>query len=377
LFRAQAPNPHWLFCESMTATIASLAGALLRIHPPELQLWLDVGGVPVHLRSNSPHLLESLSTYFADRVIAEAPRAGLRITALETEPPRFPLQYRDWPREPGKAGKKERYADTPDGRVVFKTRTGMQFMLARDELLAVGPCRKNPNQVINFIISQYLGQRLDEGWALCHAAGVALNGVGIGIAARAGAGKSTLALHLMSTGFSFVSNDRLLIKKTGSTTELAGVPKMPRVNPGTLLHNPDLAVILPPARREELKRMDPGELWQLEEKYDVLVRDVYGPGRCIYRAALRALIVLGWAREANEAARFEPVQIDARRDLLDLVIKSPGVFHRDAEGRSAAETAKPNPDVYLKALAGVPVYEATGKADFDVGVGFCRRLLER
>jgi HprK-related kinase B len=361
----------------MTATIASLASDLLRIHAPNHALWLDVGGFAVHLRTNSPALREVLSNYFADLVVAEAPRADIRITALETEPPRFPLEYRDWPREPGKVGKKERYADTPDGRVVFKTRTGMQFLLAPTELLAVGPCLKNPNQVINFVISQYLGRRLDEGWALCHAAGVAYNGQGIGIAARAGAGKSTLALHLMSTGLSFVSNDRLLIQATGARTELAGVPKMPRVNPGTLLHNPDLANILPPARREALERMDAGELWQLEEKYDVMVREVYGPGRCLYRAPLRALVVLNWARAAEQTTRFERIGLGSRHDVLQLVMKSPGVFHRDAEGRSAAETAKPDPDVYLRALARVPVYEATGRADFDVGVGFCRRLLER
>ncbi len=361
----------------MTATIASLAADLLRIHAPNQALRLDIGGLTVHLRTNSRALRDVLADYFADLVVAEVPRADIRITALQTEPPRFPLEYRDWPREPGKVGKKERYADTPDGRVVFKTRTGMQFLLARDELMAVGPCVKNPNQVINFVISQYLGRRLDEGWALCHAAGVAWNGHGIGIAARAGAGKSTLALHLMSTGLSFVSNDRLLIQATTARTELAGVPKMPRVNPGTLLHNPDLAGILPSERREELERLDPGELWQLEEKYDVMVRDVYGPGRCLYRAPLRALIVLNWARTADRAARFEPVELGARQDVLELVMKSPGVFHRDAEGRSAAETARPEPDVYLRTLAGVPVYEATGRADFDVGVGFCRRLLGR
>jgi HprK-related kinase B len=361
----------------MTATIASLAGDLLRLHAPNHALWLDVGGCAVHVRTNSTALREALATYFADLVVAEAPRAHIRISALETEPPRFPLNYRDWPREAGKVGKKERYADTPDGRVVFKTRTGMQFLLAREDLLAVGPCVKNPNQVINFVISQYLGRRLDEGWALCHAAGVAWNGRGIGIAARAGAGKSTLALHLMSTGLSFVSNDRLLIRATSGQTELAGVPKMPRVNPGTLLHNPDLAAILPAERREELERMEPGELWQLEEKYDVMVRDVYGPGRCLYLAPLRALVVLNWARAADRPARFAPVELGARQDVLELIMKSPGVFHRDAEGRSAAETARPDPDVYLRTLAGVPVYEATGRADFDVGVGFCRRLLER
>lgn len=361
----------------MTTAIASLAGDLLQIHAPNHALWLDVGGFVVRLRSNCSTLMGALSAYFADLVVPAASRADIRIDALETAPPRFPLEYRDWPREPGKVGKKERYADAPDGRVVQKTRTGMQFLLSSNVLLAVGPCLKNLNQVINFVISQYLGKRIDEGWALCHAAGVASQGQGIAIAARAGAGKSTLALHLMSSGSSFVSNDRLLVKKAGALTEICGVPKMPRVNPGTLLHNPDLVRILPTGRREALEHLAPGELWALEEKYDVMVHDVYGAGRCLYRAPLRALIVLDWARASDRATRFDPVDIGERPDLLALVIKSPGVFHRDGEARAAHETARPHPDAYVRALAGVPVYEAAGRADFDAGVAFCRRLLER
>jgi HprK-related kinase B len=362
--------------KAMTVTIASLASDLLTRHAPCRELWLDVGGFAVHVRTNRAALREELARYFADLVVPPTPREDICIAALDAETPRFPLEFRDWPREPGKVGKKERYADTPDGRVVFKARTGMQFLLSRDELVAVGPCLENPNQVINFIISQYLGKRLDEGWALCHAAGVALGGQGVGIAARAGAGKSTLALHLMSAGLCFVSNDRLLIRRSGTLSELAGVPKMPRVNPGTLLNNPDLSGLLAPERRAELERMEPGELWQLEEKHDVMVRDVYGPGRCLYRAPLRALIVLNWRRDANAPARFERVELGERTDLLELVMKSPGVFHRDGEGRSAAETARPDAAPYLRALVGVPVYEATGRAQFDVGVGFCRQLLE-
>jgi HprK-related kinase B len=359
----------------MTPTIASLATDLLTVHSPDRDLWLDIGGLGVHVRSNSSRLCEALNDYFADLVTPPSPREDLCIAALEAEPPRFPLEFKDWPREPGKVGKKERYADAPDGRIVYKTRTGMQFLLSQSELLAVGPCQQNQNQVINFIISQYLGKRLDEGWALCHAAAVGSRGQGIGIAARAG--ESTLALHLMGTGQSFVSNDRLLIQRTGELTELAGVPKMPRVNPGTLLNNPDLNGILPAKRRVALERMDRGELWQLEEKYDVMIRDVYGPGRCLYRASLRALVVLNWAHAASAPAQFNRVEIGERLDLLTLVMKSPGVFRRDAEGRNAAEAACPAPEPYLRALTRIPVYEATGTVDFDAGVGFCRRLLER
>jgi HprK-related kinase B len=362
---------------AMTVTIASLASDLFSCHPPQWELWLDIGGFAVRVRTNSGPLCDELSKYFADLVISPAPSEDICIAALQVDPPRFPFQFRSWPRESGKVGKKELYADAPDGRLVRKTRTGMQFLLSREELVALGPCQENPNQIINFIISQYLGRRLEEGWSLCHAAGVALHGEGIGIAARAGAGKSTLALHLMSTGLSFVSNDRLLIQRSGAFTEMAGAPKMPRVNPGTLLNNPDLVALLPPERRTQLQRVKADELWQLEEKYDIMVRDVYGPGRCLYRAPLRALLVLNWASSASAPARFERVELGARLDLLDLVMKSPGVFHRDRQGRSAAETARPDPALYLRALAGVPVYEATGRAEFDVGVGFCRRLLER
>jgi HprK-related kinase B len=360
----------------MTTTISELAAELCGKYPPTRQLWIEIGGFTVFVRSNSAELLVELARYFSDLVVPPAPARGLCITALEADPPRFPLEFRDWPREPGKVGKKERYADAVDGRVVYKTRTQMQFLLSQNELVAVGPALSNPNQVINFIISQYLARRLDEGWALCHAAGVALGGRGLGIAARAGSGKSTLALHLISSGLSFVSNDRLLVKRTGGLAELAGVPKMPRVNPGTLLHNPDLAGILPEERREALLRMPMGELWQLEEKYDVMVPEVYGPGRCIYRAPIAALLVLEWTHSASAPARFGRVDLTERPDLLELVMKSPGVFHRDREGRNAAETARPDPEHYFRALSGVPVYEATGRADFDVGVGFCRRLLE-
>jgi HprK-related kinase B len=265
---------------------------------------------------------------------------------------------------------------------VFKVRTQMQFLLGREDLVAVGPCLANNNQIINFINSQCISQRLHEGWSLCHAAGVAVRmprggGRGIGIAARAGAGKSTLALHLISSGLSFVSNDRLLIKQTEGGAEMAGIPKMPRVNPGTLLNNPDLHGILPPKRQRELEQLPRERIWDLEEKYDVLVDKVYGKDRTLYRADLVGLVILNWSwKDSSAQTRFQPVELAARRDLLELVMKSPGVFHRDPSGRSASESARPGPDAYLEAVRQTRVWEATGCPEFDLGVSFCRRLLE-
>jgi hypothetical protein len=57
-------------------------------------------------------------------------------------------------------------------------------------------------------------------------------------------------------------------------------------------------------------------------------------------------------------------------------MKSPGVYHRDRADRGAAETSRPEPVAYIEAVRRTPVWEATGCPQFDLGVSFCRRLLE-
>ena len=373
-------------------SIGALSRELARKYPAREELRLEFGGCVIQVQSNSAPLLGALRDYFGDLILqsapsdtatsaSSAPAADVVIQAFEAPPPDFGHLFRDWPREAGKAGQKEQFFDLEDGRVVFKVRTRMQFLIGRDQLVAVGPCLANSNQIINFVNSQCISQRLHEGWSLCHAAGVALPGPGgargIGIAARAGAGKSTLALHLLSSGLSFVSNDRLLIKDGARGAELAGIPKMPRVNPGTLLNNPDLQGILPVERQRELEHLPREQIWNLEEKYDVLVDQVYGKGRTVYRAALAGLVILNWSwSDSSVPTRFEAVDLAGRRDLLELVMKSPGVFHRDRGGRSAAETTRPEPAAYLEAVRHARVWEATGRPQFELGVSFCRRLLE-
>lgn len=357
-------------------SVAAYAAQLVRAHACHARLWLRVSDFVIALRSNSRTLLADLEDHFGSLALASEPgRTDVTITAVETEPAVLPVSFREWPREPGKLGGKEAYADAGDGRIIRKVRTGMHFLLGRSELVAVGSCVKNSNQVVNFIISQYISRRLHEGWSLCHGAGVAVADRGIGIAARAGAGKSTLALHLMSCGLSFVSNDRLLIRRAGpnDAAEMAGVPKMPRVNPGTLLDNPDLAGILPAERERQLRQLPLEKVWDIEEKYDVMVDRLYGPNRCRYRTELTALLILNWSNRSSEPARFGRVDIAARSDLLSLVMKTSGVFHRNVDGQAVA--APLEPAEYMTALQGVPVFEATGRADFARGVGFCRELL--
>jgi HprK-related kinase B len=105
----------------------------------------------------------------------------------------------------------------------------MVFLMSGREHVAVGDCLANPNQVVNFINSRYLNWLMRDGGLLLHAAGVARGDAGVALTGFPGAGKSTLALHLMREGYNFVSNDRLVIRVDASRLRMDGLPKHPRV----------------------------------------------------------------------------------------------------------------------------------------------------
>lgn len=356
-------------------SLRTLADGLLRGVDLSHTLGLDLDGFLIRVHTNSPVLEQRLKDYF--RADVAEPRAGaLDVLAVQGGAPDFGLNFTDWQRDPGKIGRKEAFSDVPGGRVVFKVRTGMQFLIGPGVHLAVGDCEANDNQIINFVIAQYIRHLLARGALLCHSAGITHCGRGLTIAATSGAGKSTLALHLMSRGVSFVSNDRVLISTQSGRPVMHGVPKQPRVNPGTLLNNPDLISILDEQRIAELRQMPLAQLWELEEKYDVDIDRVFGPGRWQLSSPLRAFLLLNWSREQQGAARFERIDLTERRDLLELVMKGPGPFHMETDGSFLFGQEQLEPEPYLHGLRGVAVYEASGGVDFDAGVRFCLELLE-
>jgi HprK-related kinase B len=179
----------------------------------------------------------------------------------------------------------------------------------------------------------------------------------------------------VSSGLDYVSNDRLLLRQSGQGVEVAGVPKLPRVNPGTLLNNADLTHVLPRARRAELEKLGAQELWEIEEKYDVVVERVFGSGRRRESAPLGALLVLNWARQSVLPTRFAIVQLRQRPDLLVLLIKAPGVF--DWAGGSGGPPVKTwaDPQDHLEVLSRVPIVEVTGRVDFALAVAYCHQVL--
>jgi HprK-related kinase B len=327
-------------------------------------LSLALGEVTLRLRSNSAQLITKLREYFSHVPVGGTP-PDLEVVAIECAAPETGLNFIDWKREPGKTGRKDSYVDIPGGRVVRKVRTGMVFLQSESQCIAAGPCLQYDNQVINFINAQYMNWLQQRGWQICHAAALGYRGNAFGIAGFSGGGKSTLMLHLLDQdNVSYLTNDRLFVRKLGGVTRACGIPKLPRVNPGTIVHNPRLHGLIPSAERAALLSMPAAQLWEIEDKYDVHVEQVYGPDRIVTEAPLAGFLVLNWRHDTDAGLALNSVDLAQRRDLLGAIMKSPGPFYQYSDGSFHQDTAEFDEQAYLDALQGVPVYEATGKVDF-------------
>lgn len=359
----------------MPNTAQEIQQGLLERFVPEYTLQIQLGDHAIAIATNRTDLRDGLSAYFG-HVLQPYDGQAPQVYALQTDVAEAPLKepLTPWGREPGKDKRKEAFADLGGGRLILKVRTGMQFVVSPDRILALGDCRGNLNQVINVINARYITYRLQLGGALCHAAAATGNGTGVGFAGLAGAGKSTLMLHCVGRGASFCSNDRLIIEDT-EPVMMQGIPKLPRINPGTALSIDELHSILDDERRRELEGWDVHALWDLEEKYDVDVEQVYGKGRINHSAPLSAFIVLTWSRRNGTTAKIERVGIDDDPRLLEAICKSAGPFHYDESGQFMTGYVPPEPDAYLEILRRVPIYRMDGGVDFDAAADHTLKLL--
>jgi HprK-related kinase B len=354
----------------MDRSVVALATAVEKDHPIVSRLYVQSGSCRVRVDTNCPKLKDLLADYFRQWV-APVFEPDVVVTALESDARPLDVGFADWQRDPGKTGRKDEFVDLPDGRVVRKVRTGMQYLLGGGHHLVFGEATKNYNQVVNFVDAQVINWLMRRGAVLCHAAGVARGERGVGISGISGAGKSTLSLHIVTRGLDFVSNDRLLIRRSGSSQVMDGVPKQPRVNPGTLMSIPELGSVLPPERRAALEKLGKDELWELEEKYDADIGRLFGEGRFRLTAPLVGYLVLLWNRKETTPTRFERVDLAEKSDALAAIMKAPGPFFEgaaDARGPSGIRRAAPAE--YIDAFKGLPVFEATGRVDFDAAVRF-------
>ncbi|MFN3132074.1 HprK-related kinase B [Roseibium sp.] len=343
--------------------VADVLAELDRDCLPET-LYLETGPVRLAIRCDAPMAAEL--RHHLKEALAEAGPVAATIDVLEGQSLNAQPDWIDWAREPGKTGRKDAYVDLDDGRLVHKIRSGMTFLQSSEALIAFGPCLAYPNQVINFINTQILNICKRDGWEICHAAAVTDGRQGLAIAGLSGGGKSTAILRMMDLDTTrFVTNDRLMVRATSEGTEGLGIPKNPRINPGTILHNPRLAPLLSEKRKEELLQMQPEDLWQLEEKHDLFISEVYGPDRISFTAPLTEFWVLNWSRTLTEPTRLVDADLTERPDLLGAIMKSAGPFYQDASGVFLCDDDPLEPDAYLPQLKRVRIREVTGAIDFD------------
>jgi HprK-related kinase B len=352
-------------------TRKSLVEGFRAAYPPTDELLVGFGECRIAVETNSRDLRQALAEYYGG-FLEDGPTVDIRITVHEAPAQALALPFVVKPPDPGKTKVKEEYVDLPDGRVVRKRLTGMLFAFGNGDHLAVGPCLENTNQIVNFVNNRYIEWRLCRGCFLGHAAGVALNGRGVALAGFSGMGKSTLALHLMSRGTLFVSNDRMIVERAERGLTMHGVAKQPRINPGTALANPDLAGILVPQDRDRFSRLSEAELWDLEYKYDVPIETCFGSGRFVLTSPMNALVILNWQRggEALAVRRVVPAE---RKELLSAFRKKKGLFYLPSNG---AKVQDPSLDSYAELLSDCTVVEMAGGADFQGAVEACLRLLE-
>ncbi len=359
-------------------SLAKLAQGLVARYPARHALTLCLEELRLRVRSNSAAVVDDLRGYF--EAFAQATDTGpadLEFFALDGPVEEPPVALAARPPAPGKRPDKERFAEVPGGRLVRKQATGMLFLFGQGWNIAVGPCAANRNQLVNFLCARYMERRLAAGWMLGHAAGVAKGDKALALCGFAGMGKSTLALHLLAAGLDFLSNDRVLVEPAGPGRGpvLHGIPKHPRLNPGTALGNPalarHLAGALPEAARRAYAGLTPEALRAVEDKFDAPIDACFGPGQFRLAAPLSGVVVLNW-KHGGGPLLARRVDLEERRDLLQALRKEPGVFYLP---QALGAGARLTPEQCLEALYGVPALELTGGADFEAGTLACMEFL--
>ncbi|QKI89874.1 HprK-related kinase B [Thiomicrorhabdus xiamenensis] len=362
--------------------ISELIASQPEVHSSCLEINLKDACYRVH--SNSETLLQELADYFGNLSVwsdedtnSDKTQTWETIFIFESslaEELIAATDWQDWKREAGKSGRKDAVydLDTAHGklRLLYKVKTGMLFLQpARPTpefpLMAFGPAEKHPNQIINFILTQYLNRHIRSNWLLGHAAGLQIKQQGVAIAGLSGGGKSTLMLHLLEEGEHFISNDRLLFKADAAEHMLMrGIPKQPRINPGTIVHNPRLHSLISEQQRSEFLAMPQEALRALEMKFDAPVDRLYWENCYVQERELDWIVILNWQAVSNERTQVHRTTLQESPHLIPALVKSPGPFYSDASGEFLKNGLIPNPLDYQQALGKVPVLELTGKIDF-------------
>lgn len=202
----------------------------------------------------------------------------------------------DQPREKGPA-KQSFYTLSTGTLVVYRKRSDIVYYLKKKRYYAVGDLQSRMGELHNLVSFAYTQTLRSLGYIALHASAMSINGRGIGFAGTGGMGKTTAALTFLEMGFDYITNDRLLVKSSvveSGEVVVSGVPKWPRVNPGSLLTLPKLRTLVEKSKRKKYKKMSWDTLWAVEDKHDVHVPEIYGIKKLTMYATLDTLCIFTW-----------------------------------------------------------------------------------
>ncbi len=309
---------------------------VLAKHTARIDVSIRFLDIPFLIKTDSEELALKLRSYFDVWLSEDGSADSHIIYAFQGDGVYTTDKLQDVIRREGK-NIKEAYYDSDDGRVVLKKRTGATLYIKGRERYVVGNLILHLHQLVNVIDEVYEEDFMDRGYVLFHASAVAdREGHGILLTSASGVGKSTLALALVEQGFRFLSNDRVLARFEDDNVHLIGVPKKPRVNPGTILALASLNHIIPNEERLLYGSMGENELWQLEHKYDADVDAIYGKGTFTLEAMLSSIYVLNW-KLGQAGPKLEIPPVDDAVDMIRPQVLSLDLRRRQAVNPSEAE----------------------------------------
>lgn len=337
----------------------SVIDAVRSRYPATFRLQITFNGFYIDVFTNSLPLKQILTAYFHEFIV-ETPQADVHstVTVHDASSISFPYSYKlATPSAPHKPCKHE-WIDLSGGRIVHHRITDMHYFIGNEQNCMAGPCLTMKNQVVNFINSRFIKNKVDEGYLLGHASAVELDGHGMIISGNSGAGKSTLALHMVTAGANFVSNDRVLINKDG-TGLFFGTAQQPRINPGTALNNPCLDSILSEQEHHKFESMPSEQLWTTEIKYDALIPTYYGANRFIPHAPLSGVVIMDWER-IDVPVQIKQLSAQNASYFIKYLMKKNDLLFLP-ENKNYTDPTLPD---YIQALRDIPIFILQGGVNF-------------
>lgn len=115
-------------------------------------------------------------------------------------------------------------------------------------------CLEEKPRLLETLVHPIFELLRQRGLYLAHSGAVSFGERGVLIIGKAGAGKTTLALHLVGKGAKFLSDDRCFLRRNGSGFEMLSFPEEVRVYPQNVAHLPEFQFLQSDSDNDKFKK---------------------------------------------------------------------------------------------------------------------------